>query len=416
MRLSATRSLFERRDVIIVASVSCIYGLGSPEAYYGMLLPLEQGAADRPRADPAQAGRDPVRAQRPRLRPRHLPRARRRHRGLPVVRGDGAAHRAVRRRDRRARRRSTRSPARRCAGTSAVAIYPEVALRDAARRAARAPSRPSRRSSTSGRASARAGGQAARGAAAAPADDVRPRDDARDRLLPRHRELLAPPHRAAARASRRRRCSTTCRTTPSSIIDESHQTVPQVRGMYARRPLAQGSAGRLRLPPAVGARQPAARTSRSGRQRVGQVVYVSATPGPYELQKAGGVVVEQIIRPTGLIDPPIDVRPVKGQVDDLLAEIRDRAGRERARAGHHADQAHGRGPDAVLPRARRQGALPALRHRHARARRDPARPAQRRLRRAGRHQPAARGLDLPEVSLVAILDADKEASCARRAR
>ena len=64
--------------------------------------------------------------------------------------------------------------------------------------------------------------------------------------------------------------------------------------------------------------------------RVRQVIYVSATPGPYELRKAGGVVVEQIIRPTGLIDPPIDVRPVKGQVDDLLAEIRDRA--ERASA------------------------------------------------------------------------------------
>ena len=82
MRLSATRSLFERRDVIIVASVSCIYGLGSPEAYYGMLLPLERGQRIAPRADPAQAGRDPVRAQRHRLRPRHLPRPRRHRRGV----------------------------------------------------------------------------------------------------------------------------------------------------------------------------------------------------------------------------------------------------------------------------------------------------------------------------------------------
>ena len=82
MRLSATRSLFERRDVIIVASVSCIYGLGSPEAYYGMMLPLERGPAHRPRADPPQAGRDPVRAQRPRVRPRHVPRPRRHRRGL----------------------------------------------------------------------------------------------------------------------------------------------------------------------------------------------------------------------------------------------------------------------------------------------------------------------------------------------
>ena len=81
MRLSATRSLFERRDVIIVASVSCIYGLGSPEAYYGMMLPLERGQRIDRDADPAQAGRDPVRAQRPRLRPRHVPRARRHRRG-----------------------------------------------------------------------------------------------------------------------------------------------------------------------------------------------------------------------------------------------------------------------------------------------------------------------------------------------
>ena len=102
MRLSATRSLFERRDVIIVASVSCIYGLGSPEAYYGMLLPLERGQRIEPRADPAQARRDPVRAQRPRLRPRHVPRPRRHRRGLSVVRRAGAAHRAVRRRGGRA--------------------------------------------------------------------------------------------------------------------------------------------------------------------------------------------------------------------------------------------------------------------------------------------------------------------------
>ena len=61
-----------------------------------------------------------------------------------------------------------------------------------------------------------------------------------------------------------------------------------------------------------------------------QVVFVSATPGPYELSKAGGVVVEQVIRPTGLMDPPIEVRPVRGQVDDLLQEIRDRAANARS--------------------------------------------------------------------------------------
>ena len=94
LRLSATRSLFERRDVIIVASVSCIYGLGSPEAYYGLLLPLEKRPADRSRRDPAQARRDSVRAQRSRVHARHLPRPRRHRRGLSVVRRRRPADRA----------------------------------------------------------------------------------------------------------------------------------------------------------------------------------------------------------------------------------------------------------------------------------------------------------------------------------
>ena len=174
------------------------------------------------------------------------------------------------------------------------------------------------------------------------------------------------------------------------IVDESHQTVPQVRGMYA------GDRSRKEVLVAYGFRLPSALDNRplnfaEWEARVGQVVYVSATPGPYELAKSQGVVVEQIIRPTGLIDPPIDVRPVKGQVDDLLQEIRARVGAARARAGDHADQADGRGPDAVLSGARRPRPLPALGHRDARARRDPPRPAPRRVRRPGRDQPAARG-------------------------
>ena len=108
MRLSATRSLFERRDVIIVASVSCIYGLGSPEAYYGMMLPLERGQRIDRDQILQEARRDSVRAQRPRLQPRRLPRPRRHRRGLPVVRRHGAPDRAVRRRSRRADDASTR--------------------------------------------------------------------------------------------------------------------------------------------------------------------------------------------------------------------------------------------------------------------------------------------------------------------
>jgi excinuclease ABC subunit B len=107
------------------------------------------------------------------------------------------------------------------------------------------------------------------------------------------------------------------------IVDESHQTVPQIRGMYA------GDRARKEVLVAYGFRLPSALDNRplnfdEWEKRVGQVVYVSATPGPYEMSKSQGVVVEQIIRPTGLVDPEIDIRPVRGQVDDLLNEIRIR--------------------------------------------------------------------------------------------
>ena len=154
-------------------------------------------AAHRPRADPAQAGRDPVRAQRPRLRPRHVPRARRHHRGLSVVRRAGAAHRAVRRRGRRA------GVVRSAHRQDAAAARQDRGLSRSRTSSRRASGRKQAVETIKEelawyRAQARVGGQAARGAAAAPADDVRPRDDARDRLLPRHRELRAAPDRPRA--------------------------------------------------------------------------------------------------------------------------------------------------------------------------------------------------------------------------
>ena len=110
------------------------------------------------------------------------------------------------------------------------------------------------------------------------------------------------------------------------FIDESHQTVPQLQGMY------HGDRSRKDVLVNYGFRLPSARDNRpltfeEFEHRVNQVVYVSATPGPYELTKSAGVVVEQIIRPTGLTDPEIEIRPIKGQVDDLLHEIRERAER-----------------------------------------------------------------------------------------
>src|SRR3974377_1405075 len=108
------------------------------------------------------------------------------------------------------------------------------------------------------------------------------------------------------------------------LVDESHQTMPQIRGMY------NGDRSRKEVLVAHGFRMPSALDNRpltfeEFEHRVNQVVYVSATPGPYELTKSAGVVVEQIIRPTGLVDPQTEVRPVKGQIDDLLHEIRKRA-------------------------------------------------------------------------------------------
>jgi excinuclease ABC subunit B len=107
------------------------------------------------------------------------------------------------------------------------------------------------------------------------------------------------------------------------FIDESHGTVPQLRGMYA------GDRSRKETLVEYGFRMPSALDNRpltfaEFEHRTNQLIYVSATPGPYELTKSAGVVVEQIIRPTGLIDPPVEVRPVKGQIDDLLHMIRGR--------------------------------------------------------------------------------------------
>jgi excinuclease ABC subunit B len=191
------------------------------------------------------------------------------------------------------------------------------------------------------------------------------------------------------------------------VVDESHQSVPQVRGMYA------GDRSRKEVLVSYGFRLPSALDNRplsfeEWEQRVGQVIYVSATPGPYELQKAGGVVVEQIIRPTGLMDPPIDVRPVRGQVDDLLQEIRLRAERrervlvttltkkmaEDLTSYYHELGVRVRYLHSDIETLERIEILRDLRR--------------------GTFDVLVginllrEGLDLPEVSLVAILDADKE--------
>ena len=174
------------------------------------------------------------------------------------------------------------------------------------------------------------------------------------------------------------------------FVDESHVTVPQLGGMYRgdfRRKATLAEYG-FRLPSCMDNRP--LRFEEWDAMRP-QTTCVSATPGPWELNESGGVFVEQVIRPTGLIDPPVDVRPARTQVDDLVGEVRAGGAQGLSRAGHGADQAHGRGPHRIPARAGHPRALHALRHRHHRAHRDHPRSAARRLRRAGRHQPAARG-------------------------
>ncbi|HTU40215.1 MAG TPA: excinuclease ABC subunit UvrB, partial [Candidatus Aquilonibacter sp.] len=191
------------------------------------------------------------------------------------------------------------------------------------------------------------------------------------------------------------------------FVDESHQTIPQLRGMY------HGDRSRKEVLVEYGFRLPSALDNRpltfeEFEHRTNQLVYVSATPGPYELTKSAGVVVEQIIRPTGLIDPEVEVRPVKGQIDDLLHEIRARVSKgERvlvttltkrmaedlaeyyAEVGVKCRYMHSE--IETLERVKilrdlRKGEFDVL---------------------IGINL-LREGLDLPEVSLVAILDADKE--------
>src|SRR4029077_9825594 len=191
------------------------------------------------------------------------------------------------------------------------------------------------------------------------------------------------------------------------IVDESHQTVPQVRGMYA------GDRSRKEVLVAYGLPLPAALDNRplnfrEWEERVRQVVFVSATPGPYELSKANGVVVEQVIRPTGLMDPPIDIRPVKGQIDHLLAEIRDRAGRSERVLVTTLTK---RMAEDLTTYYQELGVK--VRYLHSDIETLERIEILRDLRRGTFDVLVGinllrEGLDLPEVSLVAILDADKE--------
>ena len=323
LRMSATCSLFERRDVVIVASVSCIYGLGSPEAYYGMLVMLEKGQ---------QTSREALLR---RLVDIQYERGEDLRRGTFRVRGD------------------------------MIEIYPtyeDQAYRiemwgdqiDALRQI----------DPLTGE--VRAGQEDLSRVPIYPKTHYVMPQDQRDRAIVNIQEELwwwkkelekqgkfVEAQRVVQRTmfdiemmrtigychgvenySRHLSGRLPGEAPPTLLdyvpqdyllfIDESHQTVPQVRGMF------HGDRSRKQTLVDYGFRMPSALDNRpltfeEFEHRMNQVIYVSATPGPYELTKSGGVVVEQVIRPTGLVDPGVEVRPVKGQVDDLLEEIRVRA-------------------------------------------------------------------------------------------
>jgi excinuclease ABC subunit B len=191
------------------------------------------------------------------------------------------------------------------------------------------------------------------------------------------------------------------------VVDESHNTVPQIGAMY------EGDVSRKRVLVEHGFRLPSAIDNRpltwdEFGDRIGQTLYLSATPGPYELRQTGGEVVEQVIRPTGLVDPEVIIKPTKGQIDDLVGEIRERAEKsERVLVTTLTKKMAEDLTDYLLELG--------IRARYLHSEVDTLRRVEllRELR-LGEYDVLVginllrEGLDLPEVSLVAILDADKE--------
>ena len=404
MRLSATRSLFERRDVIIVASVSCIYGLGSPEAYYGMLLPLELGQ----RIDRDQILRSLVEIQYERNDTDF-------GRGTFRVRGDIVE--VVPSYEEHALRIGlfgdevdelawfdvlTGTVIRRL---DKVAIYPQshfVASRDRTKQAVEL----IKAELVERRGQLESLGklpEAQRLHQRTMFDLEMIREIGYCHGIENYARHLT--GRAAGDPP-----PTLLDYLPEDalvFVDECHQTVPQVRGMF------HGDRARKEVLVEYGFRLPSALDNRplsfaEWEERVSQVVFVSATPGPYEMAKSGGVVVEQVIRPTGLMDPPIEVRPVRGQVDDLLAEIRARAER---RERVLVTTLTKRMAEDLTSYYQELGVR--VRYLHSDIDTLERIEILRDLRRGVFDVLVGinllrEGLDLPEVSLVAILDADKE--------
>jgi len=405
LRMSATRALFERRDVIVVASVSCIYGLGDPDAYYGLLFFVEPGARMSrdvllQRLVELQYERSDINFQR----------------GTFRVRGDvveifpsyqDQAYRIELWGD-EIDSIATIDP---LLGeviekhTSRVPIYPKthyVMSRPTIKRAIKT--------------------------IREELEWWEPKLIQEGKLVEAQRlhqrtmfdlEMIKEMGfcRGIENYSRHLTGKKPGEPPPTlldyvprdtlMIIDESHQSIPQVRGMF------EGDQSRKRTLVEYGFRLPSALDNRplnfhEFESRIGQTIYVSATPGPYELTKASGEVVEQIIRPTGLMDPEVEVHPVKGQIDHLLEECRQRAER------------HERVLVTTLTKRMAEDLTEyftevgvRVRYLHSDIETLERIKILRDLRRGEFDVLVGinllrEGLDLPEVSLVAILDADKE--------
>ena len=405
LRMSATRALFERRDVIVVASVSCIYGLGDPDAYYGLLFFVEPGGRMSrdvllQRLVELQYERSDINFQR----------------GTFRVRGDvveiypsyqDLAYRIELWGD-EIDSISTIDP---LLGevvekhTSRVPIYPKthyVMARPTIKRAIKTIKEE--------------------------LEWWEPKLIQEGKLVEAQRlhqrtmfdlEMIKEMGfcRGIENYSRHLTGKNPGEPPPTLldylprdtliVIDESHQSVPQVRGMF------EGDQSRKRTLVEYGFRLPSALDNRplnfkEFEARVGQTIYVSATPGPYELTKASGEVVEQIIRPTGLMDPEVEVHPVKGQIDHLLEECRQRA------------ELHERVLVTTLTKRMAEDLTEyftevgvRVRYLHSDIETLERIKILRDLRRGEFDVLVGinllrEGLDLPEVSLVAILDADKE--------
>jgi len=404
LRLSATRSLFERRDCLIVASVSCIYGLGSPEAYYGMLLFLEKGQ----KIKREEITRKLVEILYERSDDNF-------RRGTFRVRGDvievfptydDMAYRIELWGDEvealcqidplfgTVKQKYVRLP-----------VYPKThyVMKEETRNNA---VRTIKEELTWWEAELEKQGRTVE------AQRVHQRTMYDLEMI----KAMGYCH-GIENYSRHFTGRLPGEPPPTLLdyfprdyvmfIDESHQTVPQRHGMY------HGDRSRKETLVEYGFRLPSALDNRpltfeEFEHRMGQMIYVSATPGPYELTKSSGVVVEQIIRPTGLVDPPVDVRPVKGQIDDLLHEIRERVGR------------HERVLVTTLTKRMAEDLAEyysevgvKCRYLHSEIETLERVKILRDLRKGEFDvligiNLLREGLDLPEVSLVAILDADKE--------